>query len=150
LKKILSEIFISAPPWRVFEVVMDFDRYPRWNCFTPRITLRTGVQSRGEQFDLDCRMTDAKLLKNEHEEIIDIRPDTYSLCMGTSRSRGRPGIKSFRWQICHPLDGGATRFVNYEEFHGPLAPLVHLFYSRKLKTAFDKYCAALKKEAESR
>ena len=70
--------------------------------------------------------------------------------MGTSRTRGRPGIRSFRWQICEPLDDGQTRFINHEEFRGLLAPLVYLLYTKKLKTAFDRYCGELKEYAEAR
>jgi hypothetical protein len=68
--------------------------------------------------------------------------------MGTSRKRGRPGIKSFRWQICRPAPGGGTLFINFEEFHGPLAPLVYFLYAKKLRAAFTAFCSSLKSRAE--
>ena len=148
MKRVLSEIIINAAPSRVYSIITDFDGYPEWNRFTPRITLRNADFRTGAEFDLDCRMTDRKLLRNEHEMILEIRPGENSFCMGTSRTRGRPGIKSFRWQICRDHPGGATLFENYEEFHGPLAPLVYLLYAKKLKTAFDAYCLSLKERAE--
>ncbi|OHD71366.1 MAG: hypothetical protein A2W19_10195 [Spirochaetes bacterium RBG_16_49_21] len=70
--------------------------------------------------------------------------------MGTSRTRGRPGIRSFRWQICEPSGDAMTHFVNYEEFHGPLASVVYLLYTKKLMAAFKKYCETLKEYAERR
>ena len=148
MRPIRAEMIINATARRVWNIITDFDRYPQWNTFTPRITLRTADFSVGAEFDLDCRMTEKRLLANEHETILVIDAGTFSFCMGTSRTRGRPGIKSFRWQICEPLDAGRTRFINYEEFHGPLAPLVRMMYAGRLEAAFQKYCRALKEYAE--
>jgi len=150
MKRICADIVIDAPPRKVWDIITDFDKYPEWNRFTPRITLRNAGFAEGAEFDLDCRMTDRLLLKNEHETVLTVDPAGLSLCMGTSRTRGRPGIRSFRWQICGQLDGGRSHFTNYEEFHGPLAPLVRLLYGKKLKAAFRKYCLTLKDRAESK
>lgn len=150
MKQIRGEIIINAPARRVWNIITDFDSYPRWNTFTPRITLRNEDVAPGAEFDLDCQMTDRQLLRDEHEVIISVDHDACRLCMGTSRKKGRPGIKSFRWQICESMDGDKTKFINYEEFHGPLAPVVNLLYKRKLKAAFQKYCDSLKRVAEDR
>ena len=149
MKKIQTEITIDAPPHDVYAVITDFDRYPEWNRFTPRITLRSAEFRIGAEFDLDCRMTEKKLLKNEHEVILAVNPEEYSFCMGTSRKRGRPGITSYRWQICRAAPGGRTLFINFEEFHGPLAPVVYLLYAQRLGAAFLEYCASLKSRVES-
>ncbi len=149
MKQIRAEIVIDASPQRVWDCIIDFDNYSRWNQFTPRITLRNADFSVGSEFDLDCRMTDRLLLRNEHETILSIDTEALRFCMGTSRTRGRPGIKSFRWQICAPLEDGRTHFTNYEEFHGPFAPLVRLLYGKKLSLAFQKYCKTLKDHVES-
>ena len=138
-----------AAPREVYDIITDFEAYHQWNSFTPRITLLNSEFTTGAQFDLDCRMTEATLLVNEHEEILEIRPGEFSFCMGTSRTRGRPGIRSYRWQICEPAGNNETHFINYERFEGPLAPIVLALYSRKLKKAFDSFCLALKKRAES-
>jgi hypothetical protein len=150
MRQIRAEIMIDAPAEKVWSIVVDFESYSRWNSFTPRITLRNIELARGAEFDLDCRMTEDLLLENEHEAILEVDARSFRLCMGTSRTRGRPGIRSFRWQICEVLADERTRFVNYEEFHGPLAPLVHLLYAKKLRSAFQSYCVTLKEYAESR
>jgi hypothetical protein len=149
MRKISSEIIIAAPAARVWDIISDFDAYPLWNTFTPRITLSNDRFSVGAEFDLDCRMSDRLYLRNEHEVILTKDTDNYRFCMGTSRTKGRPGIRSFRWQSCEPMEDGCTRFINYEQFRGPLAPLVYLMYSKRLKKAFNRYCAALKQYAES-
>ncbi len=150
MKQIRSEIVINAPAAMIWNIIVDFDSYPQWNTFTPRITLRNSAFVEGAEFDLDCQMTERKLLRNEHEVILAIDPVSYRLCMGTSRTKGRPGITSFRWQLCKPIDEKRTRLVNYEEFHGPLAPLVYLLYAKKLSKAFRKYCETLKEFAEKK
>ncbi|OHD64669.1 MAG: hypothetical protein A2176_10195 [Spirochaetes bacterium RBG_13_51_14] len=148
MKQIRIEIIIRASAERVWGIIIDFDNYHVWNTFTPRITLRSDDIMIGAEFDLDCRMTDQQLLKNEHEVILALEPENFHFCMGTSRTRGRPGIRSFRWQICEPIDAGITRFINYEEFKGPLALVVNLLYAKKLRAAFEKYCLTLKAYAE--
>lgn len=148
MKQIRAEIVINVPATAVWGIITDFDSYPQWNGFTPRITLKNSEFTEGAEFDLDCQMTDRKLLKNEHEVILVIDREGFRLCMGTSRTKGRPGITSYRWQICKPLDENRIRFINYEEFHGLLAPLVYFMYTKKLGAAFRKYCEALKAHAE--
>lgn len=147
MKEVRSEIEIAAPAQKVWGIITDLERYPEWNTFTPRMSAKKVVV--GEEFDLDCQMTKEQLLKNEHEVFLAYEPDKFKVCWGTSRTKGRPGIKSFRWQICEPVDDRRTQFVNYEQFHGPLACLVHLLYAKRMQAAFAVYCQALKKRAEA-
>jgi hypothetical protein len=147
MKLVRGEIEINAPVQKVWDIIVDLERYSEWNTFTPRMSARKVVV--GEEFDLDCQMTEKQLLRDEHEVFLSYEPEQYKVCWGTSRTRGRPGIKSFRWQICEPRDQSRTHFVNYEEFHGVLAPVVNFLYGKKLKRAFEVYCQALKKRAES-
>ena len=143
MKPIRVDRHIAAPPAAVFEVILDVDRYPAWNPFTPRMTVRTDEMAVGKEFDLDCWMTDTQLLEGEREVVLALDRERYHFCMGTSRTRGRPGIKSFRWQKCEPSPGGGTDFENYESFHGPLGPLVYVLFRKRLKRVFEKYCVAL-------
>ena len=149
MMQIRSEIIVNVPAHVLWDIITDFDSYPNWNNFTPRITLRNADFKEGAEFDLDCRMTERQLLRNEHEAILAIDREQLRLCMGTSRTKGRPGIRSFRWQLCKPVGDSSTRFVNYEEFHGPLAPVVYFLYTKKLSVAFRKYCEELKVHAEN-
>jgi hypothetical protein len=134
---------IAALPEDVFAVILDVDRYPEWNPFTPRMTVRTDEMVVGKEFDLDCQMTETELLEGEREVVLALDRERFHFCMGTSRTRGRPGIRSFRWQKCEPSSGGGTDFENYESFHGPLGPVVHLLFRKRLKHAFESYCLAL-------
>ena len=147
MKLVRSEIDINASAQKIWNIIIDFEHYPEWNTFTPRLGAKKIAV--GEEFTLDCQMTEKQLLKDEHEAFLVYEPEKYKISWGTSRTRGRPGIKSFRWQICEPLDDRRTHFINYEEFHGVLAPVVNLLYSKKLQRAYDRYCQALKKRAES-
>ena len=147
MRPVYSEIFIAAPPRRVFDLVLDVDRYPEWNRFTPWVSVATAEVEAGRELDLQCQMTPWLLLRNEREVVLELDREALAFCMGTSRTRGRPGIRSFRWQRCFAAPGG-TWFLNTERFEGPLAPLVYLLYGAKLGRAFEGYCRALKREAE--
>jgi len=142
-----SEIDIDAPVENVWNIIIDLERYPEWNTFTPRMGAKQIVV--GDEFLLDCQMTEKQLLRDEKEVFLAYEPERFRVCWGTSRTRGRPGIKSYRWQICEPVNDKRTHFINYEEFHGILAPLVNLLYGKKLHRAFVGYCQDLKKRAES-
>lgn len=146
---IRAEILIDAPPRAVFEVVLDVERYPEWNTFTPRISVTNDELEVGRELDLDCQIAPGELLVDEREVILALDKERLSFCMGTSRTRGRPGIRSERWQRCLLASYGRTRFVNSEAFTGPLAPAVELLYRRKLRRAFGDYCRALKRRVES-
>jgi len=150
VKPIAAQIDIDAPPERVFGIVTDLDRYPDWNHFTPRITLATKDLRVGAELDLDCQMTERELLRDEHEVILALEPARFAFCMGTSRTRGRPGIVSQRWQVCEPLEAGRTRFRNWEQFNGLISPIVWLLYVNKLQRAFERYCRDLKARAEAK
>ena len=147
MKVTRSEIDIDAPVEKVWNIIIDLVRYPEWNTFTPRMGVKQIVV--GEEFLLDCQMTEKQLLRDEKEVFLAYEPERYRVCWGTSRTKGRPGIKSYRWQICEPVNDKRTHFINYEEFHGILAPLVNLLYGKKLHRAFVGYCQDLKKRAES-
>jgi hypothetical protein len=149
-KRVYSEIIINAPAETVWEIITDFENYSEWNKFTPRITLKNKNFKTGAEFDLDCRMTEKEFLKNEHECILEINTGNYSFCMGTSRTKGRPGIRSYRWQICEPVSSDKTRYINHERYEGPLAPIVRFLYDKKLSAAFELFCLALKTRAEEK
>ncbi len=148
MRPVSSEIIIEAPAALVFEVITDLDRYPEWNRFTPRITLATRDLAVDAELDLDCQMSERELLRDEREVILAVDRHRLAFCMGTSRTRGRPGIWSQRWQECHALGPARTRFVNHERFSGLISPLVYLLYARKLRRAFEGYCRDLKLRVE--
>ncbi len=149
MKAIRVERHIAAPPRAVFDVILDVDRYPEWNVFTPRMTMRSREVAVGREFDLDCQMTETQLLKGEREVVLALDREAREFCMGTSRTRGRPGIRSFRWQKCMAGTDRGTHFINYEYFEGPLGPLVYLMYRKRLRAGFERYCDALEKRVLS-
>ena len=149
MKPIRVEREIAAAPDLVFEVILDVDRYPEWNVFTPRMTMRSDEVAVGKEFDLDCQMTDSQLLEGEREVVLALDREKLEFCMGTSRTRGRPGIRSFRWQKCRPAPGGGTHFENYEYFEGPLGWLVYFLYRKRLEAGFERYSDALEQRVLS-
>ncbi len=148
LHPVRSAVFIAAPPEQVFGVLLDVDSYPRWNPFTPWVSMRTAEVAPGVEFDLHCQMTPTQLLEHEHEVVLSLDRQRLEFSMGTSRTRGRPGVRSWRRQRCHPVKGG-TLLTNDERFAGPLAPLVYLLYRRRLRRAFVRYCGAVRRHVEA-
>jgi hypothetical protein len=148
LRRVDFAMILEAPAELVWEVITDLDAYPEWNRFTPRISLATRELAVGAELDLECWITEKKLLPCEREVVLALEPERFAFCMGTSRRRGRPGIRSQRWQTCEPLPGGCTRFTNQESFEGPLSPLVYFLYGPKLRRAFRRYGEDLRRRVE--
>ena len=109
MKVTRSEIDIDAPVEKVWNIIIDLERYPEWNTFTPRMGAKQIVV--GEEFLLDCQMTEKQLLRDEKEVFLAYEPEQYRVCWGTSRTRGRPGIKSYRWQICEAANVASDKKI---------------------------------------
>jgi N-acetyl-anhydromuramyl-L-alanine amidase AmpD len=145
---VYTEINIDAPAALVWSIITNPDDYPSWNPFIARISLRSDDIQQGVEFDLDCQMTDSQLISNEKEVVLEVDESRRVFRIGTSRTKGRPGIASNRCQQCLE-QGHGTRYINYEEFRGALGPLVNVLYRRNLQRAFAKHNLALKRHAEA-
>lgn len=145
---VYSEINIEAPAERVWQIITDPDNYPQWNTFIPALTLTTANLLEGTEFQLDCQITDKQLLRGENTVVLEVDPAQRQLRIGTSTTRGRPGIASNHVQQCLIEADNRTRYINYQEFSGLLGPLVHLLYAGKMQAAFKRANRALKSHAE--
>ncbi len=85
MQPIRVERNIPAPPKVFFDLILDVDRYPEWNAFTPRMTMRSSEVAVGKEFDLDCQMTDARLLEGEREIVLALDREQLEFCMGSPR-----------------------------------------------------------------
>jgi hypothetical protein len=143
MREISTEIGISGPPERVWEILMDFHRYPEWNPFVREITgeARQGARLRARlQLPGGSPMT--------------FRPQVRRVIPG----------REFRWLgiLFVPLlfdgehvfellpeQGGGTRFVQRELFRGVLVPLVWKTLEPRTRRGFEEMNRALKQRVES-
>jgi hypothetical protein len=140
-----DSIEILAPIDHVWNILTDVDKYPEWNSFTPRVSTSLKV---GEEFTLDCQMTPTNLMKNVPEVMLEFDPQNYILSWGSSRTK-RKGVTGDRKQELIQNSPSITVYRVREQFTGPLASLVIVFYARSLQKGFANAAQELKKRAES-
>jgi hypothetical protein len=143
MRELRREIEIDAPPAVVWEVLMEFDAYAKWNPFIRSIS---GNAQRGEKL------------------IVRIEPpDGRGMTFKPTVLAAEPG-RELRW-IGHlllpnvfdgehtlriePLDGNRSRFIQEERFTGVLVGLVGKSLD-KTEAGFEQMNVALKARAEAR
>jgi hypothetical protein len=137
-----TEIEIDAPAARVWDVLTDFDAFPRWNPFIRRID---GVASE--------RMRLSVKIQPPGGRAMTFRPTVLRVEDGRLLSwRGRtiiPGLFDGEHIFeLEPLGHDRTRFVHAENFRGLLVPLLARTLRTNTRAGFERMNAALKARAE--
>ena len=142
MKELRSEIEIDAPAERVWQVLMDFDRFPEWNPFIRNISGEARAGAR-----LTARLEP---------------PGGLGMTFRPTVLRATPG-REFRWLghlgvgglfdgehifTIEPLGPDRVRFVQREQFTGVLVPLLMASLNGPTARGFAAMNAALKARAE--
>jgi hypothetical protein len=143
MRELHTEIVIAAPAERVWQILTDFDAYPRWNPFIRRIDGAAVVGAR-----LDVR------IEPPGGAGMTFRPTV----LGAEANRelrwlGQLGLpKLFDGEhslTIESLAEGGVRFIQREVFSGLLVPLVGGTLA-KTREGFEQMNRALKARAEQR
>jgi hypothetical protein len=141
-KQLRTEINIDATPERVWQVLTDFQAYPRWNPFMTRVS---GTPAPGERLTIH--------MQPEGGRAMTFRP-TVREAVPHRRLRWLghllvPGIFDGEHSFTiEPLDGGGVRLVQQEDFRGILVPLLAKSLDRRTLPAFERMNRALKQRVE--
>jgi hypothetical protein len=140
--EIITTISISASPERVWEVLMDFARYPEWNPFVRSIE---GSPTEGSVLQVRIEPPGGKAMT--------FRP------IVLRRSEGREFIWKGKLLFPGVFDGehyfrleraasDSTRFTQGEQFTGLLVPLLRRSLERGTKAGFEAMNLAVKQQVE--
>jgi uncharacterized protein YndB with AHSA1/START domain len=137
-----SESLINAPSERVWQVIMDLDRYPDWNPYT--IAMKSTLQI-GAAMDMTVKMND--LITLDQTEYIRVLEQGHKVCWGINTDT--PEFNSGeRCQWLTPVDSGGTHYVTEDLIEGTANPLVTALFGNDVQVGFDAVAVALKKRAE--
>ncbi len=142
MKELRTEIHIQASRERVWQVLMDTDRYPEWNPFITRVQ---GIFVEGNTLQVELHPADKKPMT--------IRPQVLSVSKDEElRWRGHlliPGIFDGEhiFQL-EKLEDNTTRFIHREEFEGVLVPLFKRMLDDNTRRGFENMNLALKSRCE--
>ena len=134
---------IDAPPDVVWEVLLEFERYPEWNPFVRAIE---GTPAVGERLRVRIEPPDARAVTFEPEVVIVEENHRLAWAGRLVVPFAYDGYHEFRLE---PGAGGErTRLLNRETVRGALVPL--LFDRESLERGFAAMNAALRDRAERR
>jgi hypothetical protein len=144
MKRLSSEIEISAPPERVWQVLTDFAAVPGWNPFIRSVE---GELKTGERLRVHLKPPDGMGM-TFRPTVLKAEPGSELRWIGRFLT---PGLfEGEHYFVIEPLDAGRVRFVQGETFTGFLVPvmsLVGLF--KNIQAGFEAMNGALKERAES-
>ncbi len=142
-------VWIDAPLALVWEIIIDFDRYPEWNPLNRFFRLDTRAEVNQTVTFGPCwgpydgeTLSDADFTQRERLTVWE-----QECCLAYSVvSRW---FNAERTQHISPAQGGGTRYHTYERMSGIIKPMVRRRYGARIVAGFTANGSALKRRAEA-
>jgi hypothetical protein len=143
MKNIQTEILINTDITKVWDVLMNFDSYPKWNPF---ITSISGEPKLGKRLTVSINPPGGKGMT--------FKPTILTLESNKEfRWKGKLGINGIfdgeHYFILEFLENDKTNFIHGEKFSGLLVPLVGKILD-KTKKGFQLMNESIKNECETK
>ena len=143
MKNIQTEILINTDITKVWDVLMNFDNYPKWNPFITSISGEPKLGSRLTVF-----------IKPPGGNGMTFKPNILTLEANKEfRWKGKLGINGIfdgeHYFILESVDKDITKFIHGEKFSGLLVPLVGKMMDKTQK-GFQLMNESIKKECEKK
>ena len=141
MKNIQTEILINSDIAKVWDVLMNFDSYPKWNPF---ITSISGEPKLGSRLTVSINPPGGNGMT--------FKPNILTLESNKEfRWKGKLGINGIfdgeHYFILESVDKDLTKFIHGEKFSGLLVPLVGKMLDKTQK-GFQLMNESIKKECE--
>lgn len=142
-------VTIQAPVDRVWQVLLDLDRYPQWNPFTWQIgTPEAPDRQLRLDTPVDLHVRFARRGERVQQERVQIIAPPFRLAWGMTM--GAPILlRALREQRLEVTGPNSCRYQTWDAFSGLLTPLVVGLFGRDIQTGFNAVAWALKREAEA-
>jgi uncharacterized protein YndB with AHSA1/START domain len=134
---------IDAPQSLVWEVLVDYARYPEWNPYTVRVDTRLEI---GADVVLHLPHPDKPGETMTTTEVMRVIDPPHHLQYDTADHL--PGIFAVRDQWVEDLGDGRSSYRTTDVFSGELAPIAYDLQGEWVKQGFDAVAHALKARAE--
>lgn len=141
MKNIQTEILINTDITKVWDVLMNFDNYPKWNPF---ITSISGEPKLGSRLTVSINPPGGKGMT--------FKPNILTLEANKEfRWKGKLGINGIfdgeHYFILESVNKDITKFIHGEKFSGLLVPFVRKMLDKTQK-GFQLMNESIKKECE--
>lgn len=130
------ETTIPAPRQAVWDVLVDFARYPEWNPFTVRVDTSGRI---GDPVKMDVILGGKPMKMRERMRVYEpLQRVGWGLHIGFGLL-----LDCTRVQELHELSERETRYVCHESFRGVSVPLFFKRYERPMQDGFEAAAEAL-------
>lgn len=140
--EVFTEIFISAEPSIIWEVLTDLEKYSLWNPFIVR---SKGVAKVGEVLECHPRLPGSKSVHTFRPVVTRSEPPKEFAWKGHTFFPGFADGEHIFELI--PQNGG-VRLIHRQDFWGFAMPVLYRFMAGKTAAGFDLMNRALKERAE--
>jgi hypothetical protein len=143
MKEIYTEIEINASASIVWDIITDFDNFPKWNPFIKEIS---GDQQEGSQIEVFIKPPNSNGMKFK-PKIIKFQPEQELRWLGKlwipKLFDGEHGL------IIKKINDNKVLFIQKERFSGLLVPILSSML-KDTESGFELMNQALKEEAEKK
>lgn len=141
-KDIHTEIEINASAEKVWQILSDFESFPKWNPFVVKVV---GQPKEGEILKIEVQLPDSMRMKIS-PIVLKAEPDK------ELRWVGAMPLNSFRGEHFYQIESLAenkVRFIHGEHFSGWMTRLIWAMVGKQTEKGYLIMNEALKKEAEN-
>ncbi len=145
----IQPVTIYAPARTVWNIMVDFERYPEWNPLI-RFFRCDGEKAPGHSvtFGFTFARPDTTGPLPAHDrvqhELITVWDEGSCLAYADVK----PGFRNERTQYLRADSEHACTYFSFERFSGPLAPIIRILYGARIRDSFMYNALALKARAE--
>jgi len=139
VKEVRTEIEINASPDKIWNILVDFEKYEKWNPFVNRIV---GDPREGNKIEIHIETPAGKSRKYE-PTVTKVEQGRELRWMGKSLLLNGEHIFAIE-----QLEQGRVRFVHREVFDGLLTSFFGKSLDTDIKQGFEEMNRALKERAE--
>ncbi len=143
MRELNTETEIKALPEKIWDILMDFDKYPEWNPFIKEIE---GNMEVGHRLKALIAAPGGKAMTFK-PKVLKVEPNREFRWLGHLLF---PGVFDGEhiFQI-EPTANGTVRFIHREKLGGLLVPMFWKKLDKDTRAGFNQMNEALKKRAES-
>ena len=143
-RRLTTSIDIEAPARRVWEILLDFERYPEWNPFVREIS---GTAAVGGRLAITVKPPGGRAMSFDPTVLAADAPRELRWLGRVGVPRIFDGEHSF---VLEPLGAKRVRFIHAECFRGILVPFLWGSLDTDTRAGFEQMNQALKQRAEER
>ncbi len=139
----INPITINAPAQKVWDILIDFEQYPKWNPFTVKAESTLKI---GETVDLYIPQKNGSLKK--YKFILEEFDAPHSIAWSMPKLGHRLILNAYRVQTVEAVNEMQCTYTTADTFNGWLAANVYKTQNKWVTKNFNNLAQALKARAE--